>query len=73
MDWLVYVAVFLLGTTVVTALFYFTFNPRMLASDSGQVDLVLVGRTLLMIIVTSAAIAAMLVLGRHYVFTPPAY
>lgn len=73
MDWLIYVAVFLLGTATVTALFYFTFNPRMLATDSGEVDLVLIGRTLLMIVVTSAAIAAMLVLGRHYVFTPPAY
>ncbi|HGY10160.1 MAG TPA: hypothetical protein ENK37_08950 [Oceanithermus profundus] len=73
MDWWIYVAVFAVGTLAVTLLFYFTFNPRMLATESGEVDLVLIGRTLLMIVVTSAAIAAMLVLGRHYVFTPPAY
>jgi len=70
MDWMVYVAVFLLGVVFVTALFYFTFNPRMLATESGEVDLVLIGRTLLMIVLTSVAIAAMLVLGRYYVFTP---
>jgi len=73
MDWWIYVAVFLLGVTFVTALFYFTFNPRMLATESGEVDLLLIGRALLMIVVTSAALAAMLVLGRHYVLTPPAY
>ncbi|ADR35756.1 hypothetical protein Ocepr_0296 [Oceanithermus profundus DSM 14977] len=72
MDWLIYVAVFVVGALVVTGVFYLTFNPRMLATESGEVDLVLIGRTLLMIVLTSVAVAAMLMLGRYYVYTPPA-
>lgn len=72
MDWLIYIAVFAVGTLIVGTLFYFTFNPRMLATETGEVDLVLVGRTLLMIVLTSVAVAGMLMLGRFYVYTPPA-
>ncbi|WP_456448207.1 hypothetical protein ACMC9I_01490 [Deinococcota bacterium DY0809b] len=73
MDWLIYVAVFAAGTLIVGTLFYFTFNPRMLATENGEVDLALVGRTLAMIVFTAAAVAAMLMLGRYYVYTPPAF
>ena len=73
MDGLIYVAVFLIGTAFVSALFYFTFNPRTLTSETGEVDLMLVGRTLLMIVLTAATVAAMLLLGRYYVYTPPAF
>ena len=73
MDWLIYVAVFLLGTAFVSALFYFTFNPRTLASEAGEVDPMLVGRILLMIVLTAATAAAILLLGRYSVYTPPTF
>ncbi|WP_456411166.1 hypothetical protein [Oceanithermus sp.] len=66
--WIAYVFAFLLGTAAVTLLFYATFNPRALAAGGENVELGLIGRTLLMIVVTATAVAAMLLLGREYVF-----
>lgn len=71
--WWVYVAFFAVGVVLVSAVFYFTFNPRMLATESGEIDLVVVARTLLIIIMTAITLTSMLLLGRHYIFTPQTF
>jgi hypothetical protein len=63
---MVYIALFALGAAIVTLLFYLILNPRVLTTEGETFDLRFVLFMLVLIVLSAATVALMLILGRMY-------
>jgi hypothetical protein len=63
---MVYIALFALGAAIVTLLFYLILNPRVLTTEGETFDLRFVLFMLVLIVLSAATVAFMLILGRMY-------
>ncbi len=60
------VALFALGAALVTLLFYLILNPRVLTTEGETFDLRFIFFMLLLIVLSAATVALMLILGKAY-------
>jgi len=63
---MVYIALFALGAAIVALLFYLILNPRVLTTEGETFDLRFVLFMLVLIVLSAATVALMLILGRMY-------
>ncbi|GAA5336341.1 MULTISPECIES: hypothetical protein [Thermus] len=63
---MVYIVLFALGVALVTLLFYLILNPRVLTTEGETFDLRFILFMLILIILSAATVALMLLLGKAY-------
>ncbi|TBH21190.1 hypothetical protein [Thermus thermamylovorans] len=63
---MVYIALFAVGVALVTLLFYLILNPRVLTTEGETFDLRFILLMLILIILSAATVALMLILGKAY-------
>lgn len=61
-----FVLIFVIGSVLVTGLIYLAINPRSVNVEGEGADLRYIGFALVLIILSAAAIGAMLMLGKTY-------
>lgn len=61
---MLYAVLFTIGSILITALIYLALNPKSVEVEGETADLRFVGFALILIILTAATVAAMLLLGK---------